>query len=215
MRDATFYASSLLELGKLKGASERRASWRQSMAALARATAEEGPGPLEGLHPGALLGGVRVALQCGLADDLDWLAPAAAGAALYELAAALPIGSEQREIGRRVLARLLAADAETFVVIARRMALAGGRGLDTPGMRARIALATELPVSQGIPDGALALALASRRDLAREWIDVPSTGSLPSRRLAARLIERAAFEASRRAGQGDDHSLRVFRGDAV
>src|SRR5580698_10977502 len=99
------------------------------MAALARASTEEGPGPLEGLHAEALLAGARAALQAGLADDLDWLAPAAAGAALYELAAALPVGHEQREIGRRVLARLLAADAPPFVVIARRMALGGGRGL--------------------------------------------------------------------------------------
>ena len=83
MRDATFYASSLLELHKLEGAVERRASWRQSIAALARATSEDGPGPLEGLHPEALLKGVRAALQADLVDDLDWLAPSAAGAALY------------------------------------------------------------------------------------------------------------------------------------
>src|SRR5580698_210333 len=156
------------------------------MAALARATSEDGPGPLEGLHPKALVSGVRAALEGGLVDDLDWLAPAAAGAALYELASALPPGHEQRELGRRVLARLLAADAETFVAIARRMALAGGRGLGSPAIRARITLVTELPVGLGVQDGSLALALASRRELAREWIGVPSTGSLPSRRLAAR-----------------------------
>ncbi len=215
MRDATFYASSLLELHKLTGAAERRASWRQSMAELARATAEEGPGPLEGLHPEALQAGVRAALQVGLVDDLDWLAPAAAGSALYELASALPLGPEQRELGRRVLARLVAADAETFVSIARRMARGGGKGLASPGMRARVALVTELPIGLGVPDAPLALALASRRDLAREWIAEPSTGSLPSRRLAARLLERAAREASRRASYGDEHSMRAFRGDAV
>jgi len=215
VRDATFYASSLLELHKLTGAAERRASWRQSMAALARATAEEGPGPLEGLHPDALQAGVRAALHAGLVDDLDWLAPAAAGSALYELASALPLGPEQREVGRRVLARLLAADAETFVGIARRMARGGGKGLATPGMRARVALVTELPIGLGIADAPLALAIASRRDLAREWISDASTGSLPSRRLAARLLERAAREASRRASYGDEHSLRAFRGDAV
>lgn len=215
MRDATFYASSLLELDKLEGASERRASWRQSMAALARATAEEGPGPLEGLHPGALLAGVRAALHGGLVEDLDWLAPAAAGAALYELASALPLGPEQRELGRRVLARLLVGDAETFVAIARRMALGAGKGLGTHGIRVRVALVTELPLALGIADGPLSLALASRRDLAREWIAIPSTGSLPSRRLAARLLERAAREASRRAAQGDEHTLRFFSGDVV
>ncbi|HXX66052.1 MAG TPA: protein kinase [Polyangiaceae bacterium] len=215
MRDATFYASSLLDLDKLEGAAERRASWRQSMAALARATVEEGPGPLEGLHPNALLAGVRAALHGGLVEDLDWLAPAAAGAALYELASALPLGPEQRELGRRVLARLLVGDAETFVAIVRRMALGAGKGLGTPAIRVRVALVTELPLSAGVADGPLSLALASRRDLAREWVAVPSTGSLPSRRLAARLLERAAREASRRAAQGDEHNLRFFSGDVV
>jgi hypothetical protein len=215
LRDATFYASSLLELHKLSDVVERRASWRQSMAALARATAEDGPGPLEGLHPEALLAGVRAALHAGLVDDLDWLAPAAAGSALYELASALPLGVEQRELGRRVLARVVAADAPTFVAIARRMALGAGKALASPAMRARVALVTELPIGLGVADGPLALALASRRELAREWIAERSTGSLPSRRLAARLLERAAREAARRAMYGDDHSLRVFRADAI
>ena len=116
---------------------------------------------------------------------------------------ALPLGTEQREIGRRVLARLLAADAATFVADrpahgARRRA----RARRAPGIRARIALVTELPIGCGVADGPLALALASRRELAREWIGEPSTGSLPSRRLAARLLERAAREAARRAGAG-------------
>jgi hypothetical protein len=215
VRDATFYASGLLDLDKVEDAAGRRALWRQSMAALARATAEDGPGALEGLAPNALLGGARAALRSGLADDLDWLAPAAAGAALYELAWALPLGPEQRELGRRVLARLLLADAETFVAIARRMARGGGRGLATPGMRARVVLVAELPIAAGVADGPLALALASRRDLAREWIAVPSTGSLPSRRLAARLLERAAREAAGRAARGDPHNLGVFTGDVV
>src|SRR5579864_8810016 len=215
MRDPTFYVSALLELHKLGDAAERRASWRQSMAALARATAAEGPGPLEGVHPEALVAGVRAALAAHLVDDLDWLEPAAAGSALYELASALPLGPEQRDLGRRVLARLLAADAPTFVAVARRMALGPGKGLVSPGMRARVALVTELPIGLGVADGPLALAIASRRDLAREWIAVPSTGSLPSRRLAARLLERAAREAARCASYGDDHSLRAFRSDAV
>ena len=215
MRDPTFYVNGLLELHKLTVASERRASWRQCMAALARATADEGPGPLEGVHPEALVAGVRAALKSGLVDDLDWLAPPAAGSALYELASALPPGPEQRDLGRRVLARVLAADAATFVAVARRMALGPSKGLASPGIRARVALVTELPIGLGIADGPLALAVASRRDLAREWVALPSTGSLPSRRLAARLLERAAREASRRAAYGDTHSLRAFQSDAV
>jgi hypothetical protein len=51
LRDATFYASGLLELHKVTDVAARRASWRQSMAAMARAGNEDGPGPLEGLHP--------------------------------------------------------------------------------------------------------------------------------------------------------------------
>jgi hypothetical protein len=215
VRDATLYASTLLELHKLDGAAERRAAWRQSMATLARAVAEDGPRPLEGLHPEGLVLGVRGALGAGLVDDLDWLAPAAAGAALYELASALPLGPEQRELGRRVLARLMAADAATFVAIAWRMALGAGKGLGSAQVRARVALVTELPISLGVSDGPLAFAIAARRELAREWIGVPSTGSLASRRLSARLIERAAREAARRASYGDEHGLRVFRSEAV
>ncbi|HEY4012562.1 MAG TPA: serine/threonine-protein kinase [Polyangiaceae bacterium] len=215
MRDPTFYVSGLLELHKLGDAAERRASWRQCMAALARASADDGPGPLDGVNPEALVAGVRAALHAGLLEDLDWLAAPAAGSALYELASALPPGPEQRELGRRVLSRLLGADAAAFVAVARRMALGPGKGLSSPGMRARVALVTELPISLGVADGPLALAIASRRDLARDWIAAPSTGSLPSRRLAARLLERAAREAARCAAYGDDHNLRVFRSDAV
>ncbi len=215
VRDPSFYVSGLLDLHKLRDANERRATWRQSMAALARATADEGVAPLDGIHPEALLLGVKAALASGLADDLDWLAPSAAGAALYELASALPLGPEQREIGRRVMARLIAGNAEVFVVLATRMALGAGKGLGQPPTRSRVALVTEIPLTVGIADGPLALALTSRRELAREWIALNSVGSLPARRLAARLIERAAREAARRAAGGDDHAVRAFRSDAI
>ena len=172
--------SGLLDLHNIADAAERRATWRQSMATLARVSAEEGPGPLDGLHPDALVRGVRAAIAAGLVDDLDWLAPAAAGAALYELASALPVGLEQRDLGRRVLARLLAGNAEVFVTLANRMAWGAGKGLNTPALRARMALVTELPIGLGVTDGPLALALTSRRELVREWILNPSTGSLPA-----------------------------------
>jgi len=216
VKDASFYISGLLDLAQVRQASERRAAFRQSMAALARAVvADEGPGPLEGVNPGALVRGVAVAIKDGLVDDLDWLAPSAAGPALYELASALPLGAERRDLGRRVLSRLLDGNAEAFAALATRMARTTGKGLSSPGVRARVALVTELPFAMGVADGPLALALASRRELAREWIETPSMGSLPSRRLAARLLERAAREASRRAQQGDPHALRAFRVDAV
>ncbi len=215
MKDASFYVGGLLDLDKLRTDSDRRATWRQSMAALARATEDDGPGPLDALHPEALLLGVKAALQAGLVDDLEWLEPSKAGAALYELASALPLGPERRDLGRRVLERLLEGNAEAFVALATRMALGAGKGLSTAAVRARLLLVTEMPLDENLADGPLALALVQRRELAREWVDVPSTGSLPGRRFAARLLERAAREAARRAQQGDLHPLRAFRGDAV
>ena len=215
MKDASFYVGGLLDLPKLTQPADRRAAWRQSVAALARAPVDDGPGPLEGLHPEALLLGIQVAIDGGFVDDLDWLSTAAAGCALYELASALPFGKEKRELGRRALTRLLEGDAETFLAIATRMARSTGKGLGSSGVRARVALVVELPIGLGIDAGPLALALASRRDTAREWLETPSMGSLPARRLAARLLERAAREASRRASQGDEHPLRAFRVDAV
>lgn len=185
------------------------------MAALSRVPTEGGPGPLEGLHPDVLLKGVQAALSSGLVDDLDWLSPQAAGIALYSLAAALPASSEQRELGRRVLARMLAGNAETFTAMATIMAQTAGKGLSSPAIRARVGLITELPIAHGIADGPLALALVSRREYAREWVASASTRSLPSRRLAAKILERAAREAARRAQMGDTHALRVFVGDTV
>jgi len=124
-------------------------------------------------------------------------------------------GSEQRELGRRVLARMLAGNAETFTAMATIMAQTAGKGLSAPAIRARVALVTELPIAHGIADGPLALALVSRREYAREWVAAPSTRSLPARRLAAKILERAAREAARRAQMGDSHALRVFVGDTV
>ncbi len=214
MRDPAFYVSSLLDLPSAR-AGERRALWRQAMAALARHAPESGPGPLEGLHPDTLRKGVSVALAAGLADDLDWLSSAAGGVALYTLASALPVCPEQRELGRRVLARLLSGNAETFTTMATLMVRTGGRAVSSSSFRARVALVCELPLSLGTVDGSLALGLVGRRELARQWVAIPSTRSLPARRLAAKLFERSADEAARRAQQGDPHGLRVLFADTV
>ena len=77
-------------------------------------------------------------------------------------------------------------------------------------MRARVGLSLVLPIGTGAPADALALALISRRELAQRWLVEPSVGSLPARRMAARLLERAAREAARRAAQGDDGGLGLF-----
>ncbi len=215
MRAQREYLDGLSRLHTSADDDERRRLWRQSMATLAAEAAEHRPVPLEGLDPAQVLASVRSAIAAGLLDDLDFLSPSHAAAALYELAAVLPMGEERRELGRRVAARLHQGDATTFVTLATQLAVASKRALSGPAVRARVALALELPIGSGTRADALALALVSRQELAEEWLVQPSTGSLPSRRLAARLLERAAREAARRCDHGDDSVLAVFERDGV
>jgi len=186
------------------------------MATLARTVVDERrPLPLEGLDPDALLKSLEVAVEGGLVENLDWLSGPAAAAALYEVAAALPSSATKRRLGRMVLERLREGDAATFVSVATQLALGSQRALSGQSMRARVALALSLPIGAVNNVDALALALISRQDSSRDWLLTPATGSLPSRRLAARLLERAAREAARRAAEGDDTGVRVFCTPAV
>lgn len=205
------YLEGLLDLATYPERPVRRAVFRQSVASLALAASVDGPGPLDGLHPEALLRSIKIAINDGLLEDLSWLAPSAAAVALYEIAGALPLGPERRDLGRRVLSQLYEGNAGTFIALATRVAAGSARGLSGAGIRARVSIAMSLPSGAHVPADALALALASRRELTRDWIIAPSTGSLPERRLAGRLLERAAREAVRRAMQGEDHVLRLFR----
>ncbi|MFZ1863344.1 MAG: serine/threonine-protein kinase [Polyangiales bacterium] len=201
----------LTVLHRLTTSEQREAAWRQGMATLARAVVDERrPVPLEGFDPDALLRSTVVAVDSGLVERLDWLSSPLATAALYELAAALPASSTKRQIGALVLERLRRGDAATFVAVATQLALGSQRVLHGRSMRARVALSLSLPIGMVSNVDALALALISRRELSRDWLQAPATGSLPSRRLAARLLERAAREAARRAAEGDDTGVRVF-----
>jgi hypothetical protein len=206
----------LTALHQLNSAEEREAAWRRGMATLARAVVDERRAlPLEGLDPDALLESLKVAEQEGFVDELDWLSGPAAAAALYEVAAALPSSPLKRQLGRLVLERLRAGDAATFVAVATQLALGSQRALGGQSIRARLALALSLPIGSVNNVDALALALVSRQDSSRDWLLTPATGSLPSRRLAARLLERAAREAARRAAEGDDTGVRVFCTPAI
>src|SRR5262245_35562556 len=100
------YLAGLTQLPHLATADERRAVWRQAMATLAQRAADQQPTPLDGLRPEALLAGVQTALGAGLVDDLGFLSRPVAAAALFELASALPPGTEKRDLGRRVLQAL-------------------------------------------------------------------------------------------------------------
>ncbi len=209
------YLDSFALLSRDTTEEQRRSLWRQGIATLARAAIAQQPVPLEGINPDLLLRAVGTALNAGLVDELDWLSPPAAAAAIYELAAAIPESRERRELGRRVLARLNEGDAGTFVALATSLAAESRRLLTGSTMRARVALALELPAGKGVSADALALALISRPDLRREWLIDPSSGSLPSRHIAARLLQRAAGESARRAQQGDTGSLRIFQEPSV
>ena len=191
---------ALVGLPRLADAAEQRGSWRQAIAALGQNIRVKGPPPLEAAEPAALARGAQVALESGLADDLDWIAPGSAAVALYELSAALPPGRERREIGRRVFARLYEGTASTFAAVATRMVLGSGKPLEAATMRARVGLLFDMPVGSSVDADALALTVVSRRELLERWIIAPSTGALPARRLAAKLLERAAREAVMRAG---------------
>ena len=200
----------LLDLPHVTNDEERRSIWRQAMATLARIALEQQPVPLEGLDPTQLLLSVRAAFEHDLLSDLDWLSPPGAAAAVYELANAIPVGSERRQLGRQVLTRMYGGDAETFVVLATSLAAESKRTLTGGPIRARLALSLSLPLGSGVHADALALALISRPDLRREWLTDPASGSLTARHLAARLLERAARDCARRAAQGDTGSLRAF-----
>lgn len=185
------------------------------MATLAETSLESRGVPLEGMNPDLLLASVRAAMASNLIEDLDFLSSPAAACALYGLASALPLGAERRELGRRVLLRLHEGDAATFVALATAVALGSTRAFEGAAMRARVGLSLVLPIGTGTRADALALALISRRELAQRWLVEPSTGSLPARRMAARLLERAAREAARRAVQGDDGGVWLFDSHVV
>jgi eukaryotic-like serine/threonine-protein kinase len=194
---------ALATLARLSDDAERRASWRQAVAALGYSTANAGPPPLDGIAPEVLARASQIALETGMADDLEFLAPGPAAVALYEMSAALPLGRERRELGRRVFARLYEGTAATFATVAARMALSSAKPFEAASLRARVGLVFDLPVGCGVNPDALALTLVTRREMRERWLDRARTGTLPVRRLAAKLLEHAAREAVFRSHQGD------------
>ncbi|WP_152629619.1 serine/threonine-protein kinase [Haliangium ochraceum] len=205
----------MAQLHRVESEDEVVALWRRGMATLSSLASEQHPVPLEGFNPAALLSTARIALTRGFIDDLGWLSPPAAAVGVFALASALPRSDEKRELGRRVLQSLHQSDAETFIALATALALGSSRALRGAYVRARVALSLDLPLGVGIRADALALALLSRPDSEQAWLGQPSMGALTSRRLASRLLERAAREAARRYQAGDDTGVRVFEMPSV
>ncbi len=215
MREFRTQVASLAGLHELSGEALATA-FRQGMATLAQVALDPAAVPFEGGDPHALRQSIEVALQHGLFDALDFLAPSAAGCALYALASALPAQApERRELGKRVLQALAHGEVDGFTSLATALALGASRSLDSPIVRARLELSLSLPSGGSLRADALAFALLSRRELCTRFVVLPATRDLPARRLAARLLERAARYAVMRAQQGADGELAIFENAAV
>ncbi|MDX2088095.1 MAG: protein kinase [Kofleriaceae bacterium] len=208
------YLAAFTTLGEIADADERRRVARQGLAMIAH-LAEHEPAPLEGLGADNLLRAVRIAVEDGVLADLDWLSPAAGAIALFELAQALPPGTERRELGRRVLTRLRAADRETFVRLVIALARSSPKLLASDALRARTEVVLAAPLIAPGATGELALALLAQPALAASWIEGPAMGSLPGRRLVARTLAHGAREAVRRYDAGDRGGAQVLARPAL
>jgi eukaryotic-like serine/threonine-protein kinase len=215
MRAPLSPVEALGSISRLEDAAERRAAWRQAVTALGQNVRVVGPPPLETAQLEPLLAAARVALETGLVDDLDWIAPGHAAVALYELTAALPPGLEKRMLGRRVFARLHGGTASVFAMVATRMALGKGGSLESPTLRARVALVFDMPIGSTVNADALALTLVCRRATFLRWVAEARTGALHARRMAAKLLEHAAREAVIRAQHGDPLPVTLLTSDEV
>ena len=215
MRSRINPVEALVSIPRLHDEADRRANWRQAITALGQVARVDRPPLLDGVEPNLLRQAVQVALECSLVDDLDWLEPSKAAVALYELTNALLPGNERREIGKRVYVRLYEGTAATFSAVATRMALGAARSLDTPPLRARLALLFELPTGTTVNSDMLAFALVARRETFDRWVARPSSGALPARRLASKLLEHAAREAVARSLPGDSYPRQLLLGAEV
>jgi len=203
------YLAAFASMHTLADPEERKRVARQGLAVLAQ-LAEREPAPLEGLASDQLLLAVRAALGDGMLADLEWMSPAAGAIALFELAQALPAGPERRELGRRVLTRLREADRETFVRLLIALARSSPKLLASESLRARAEVVLSAPLTAPGAIGELALGLLAQPALAASWIEGPATGSLPNRRLAARILAHGAREAVHRHELGDRGGVAVL-----
>lgn len=197
----------LLALPREAEREDQLASFRQALAALAGASGQLGPPPLDGADAAALEMACQVALERGLADEMDFLDPGSVALALYELSSACPAGAVRRDLRRRVFSFLYAGHAGTFLPVATRMALGAATPLESPTLKARVALCLDLPFGSEQNAAPLALALVTRSVTRPVWLEGPARGALFSRRLAAQLLEHAAREAVTRSELGDRQPL--------
>lgn len=206
---------ALTTLGASSTSDEQRTAWRQALTALGEVGRVDSPPPLDGAPPTVLVRAAQIALETGLVDDLEWATPERAAVALYEMTSAMPTGRERTALGRRAFARLYQGTATTFAAVATRMAINSGRPLETPALRARVHLLYSLPIGAAVNADPLALTLFARRDSFERWIAEPASSTLPARRMAAVILERAAREIVKSSERGDPGPLARFNDPAV
>lgn len=215
MRSRLSPAEVLVSLAAQSDVAERRASFRQVVAGLGQQSDLFSVSELDRVDVGQLVRACRAALQSGLLDDLDWIAPGAATLALYEITTALPPGEERREFGRRVFKRIYGGSGIAFAPVAARMAWSSVRQLESPAMRARVGLCLSLPIGSQVNADPLALALVAQRERFERWVAKGSLGPLQSRVLAANILDRSSREAVRRAQLGDTHWVEWLSSDSI
>ncbi|MFT3697519.1 MAG: serine/threonine-protein kinase [Kofleriaceae bacterium] len=203
------HLAAFATLHTLEDSDERRRIARQGLAMLAH-VAEREPAPLEGLAADHLLLAVRAMLADGVLADLEWLSPAGAAVALFELGQAVPAGAERRELGRRVLQRLREADRDTFVRLLIAFARSSPKVVSGDNLRARLEVVLSAPLTAPGAIGELALGLLAQPALANAWVEAPAMGGLPARRLAGRILAHGAREALRRLDSGDRGGVQVL-----
>ena len=202
---------NLASLHRLKSKDDQRRAWRKGLLSLSELySGSEMLGALDGLPRSELTASMRAAIASQLIDDRDWLAVEASGMALYAIALSLPAGLERRELGLRTMQALSNGTAKTVSRIMTLAAQTGGPILNRSSIAARMTLSLSLPLSMDTGGDTLALALLSRDESIDRWLVQASSASLPERRLAARLLERAAAESGRRLELGDDLGPRIF-----
>src|SRR6187551_3599283 len=210
MRVRSSPADLLLSLSRQPRLEDQLANFRQALSSLSVSAGHLGPPPLDGVDPRGLEAAAYVALERGLCDQLDFLESGSAAVALYELSSACPSGPVKRDLRRRVFSLMYAGHAGAFLPTATRMALGAAAPLETPTLRARVALCLDLPYGSEQNAAPLALALATRTVTRDAWLVRPARGALPARRLAAQLLEHAALEAVTRAQLGDSQPLSLL-----
>jgi len=205
------YLAGLAQIHTRESVEERRALWRQGLARL-------GSGGFRSATHAARRPGHRASaeqscawlLSSGLLDDMSFLHGPWPWLRFSSWQGLCPPGPEKRRAGPAGVDGP-ARGRRGHIRDPRepRLLWPSPRALGGALVRARVALSLRLPIARGTGADTLALALISRSELEREWLTAHSLGALPSRRLAGRLLERAAREAARRAEEGDDSGVRV------